>query len=155
MHPDKGGDASAFAQLKTAFETVSDPLKLQQWQRGQGGGAAAVDSVDIDCMAYDGTRHSFTHPCRCGGVFEAAESMLDLRWARTRRRICTACNVYCCRQVRHLPVRHLLLRPSRALLARSSSRSRSRSRRNSSKRVISLRQQRLQPPAVKRACSFA
>jgi hypothetical protein len=90
MHPDKGGDASAFAQLKTAFETVSDPLKLQQWQHGQGGGAAAVESVDIECMAYDGARRSFTHACRCGGVFEAPESMLDLRWvarAQAARRV--------------------------------------------------------------------
>ena len=79
LHPDKGGDALAFAQLKSAFDTVSDPLKLQQWQRGHGGGVAAVDTVDIEAMAYDASARRFTWPCRCGDVFHAPEHMLDLR----------------------------------------------------------------------------
>jgi hypothetical protein len=78
LHPDKGGDASEFAKLKSAFEIVSDPVQLLQWQRLHGGASAAIDSVEIDAMAYDADRRCFTHPCRCGNEFEAAETMLDL-----------------------------------------------------------------------------
>ena len=79
-HPDKGGDAAAFARLKSAFEILSDPAKLQEWQRGQCGSdcpATASETVDIDAMVYDTAGRCFKHPCRCGDEFVACEDMLD------------------------------------------------------------------------------
>lgn len=79
-HPDKGGDAAAFARLKSAFEILSDPAKLQEWQRGQCGSdcpGTASETVDIDAMAYDAAGRCFKHPCRCGDEFVAGEDMLD------------------------------------------------------------------------------
>jgi len=80
LHPDKGGDASAFARLQSAFEILSDSVKLQQWQRSQTGiSSSASEAVDIDVMLYDGAGRCFKHPCRCGDVFVVPEEMLDLR----------------------------------------------------------------------------
>ncbi len=80
MHPDKGGDAAAFARLNSAFETLSDPERLQQWQQSRraGGGGAASESVDIDALAYDAAAACYRHACRCGDDIVAPEDMLDL-----------------------------------------------------------------------------
>lgn len=79
-HPDKGGDAAAFARLKSAFETITDPAKLQLWQRSQDGGSrvSASETVDIDAMAFDAARGCFMQPCRCGDEFVVPERMLEL-----------------------------------------------------------------------------
>jgi hypothetical protein len=87
-HPDKGGDAASFARLKSAYETISDPAALVQWQRSQGGscgGASASETVDIDSMAFDAAGCCFTHACRCGDNFVVPEHMLDMRCAGVGR----------------------------------------------------------------------
>jgi hypothetical protein len=79
MHPDKGGDAAAFARLNSAFETLSDPDRLQQWRQSRCSGVAtASESVDIDALAYDAAAACFRHRCRCGDDIVAREDMLDL-----------------------------------------------------------------------------
>jgi DnaJ-class molecular chaperone len=78
LHPDKGGDAAAFAALKNAFETLSDSTKLQAWEQGQGQGQGqGFECVDIDAMAYHAARGCFTLACRCSGEFVASEDLLD------------------------------------------------------------------------------
>jgi hypothetical protein len=86
VHPDKGGDAASFARLKSAFDTIADAAKLQQWQRSRCGGATCSDAVDIDAMQFDAARGCYSQPCRCGDKFVVSEQMLEQRCADHRAR---------------------------------------------------------------------